>query len=66
MNSDIIKKQHYVWRHYLKAWNCSTDDNVIWTGLLKQNQVKKLGLMDVAQSSSSISLRKLMIKNLDS
>lgn len=64
MNSDITKKQHYVWRHYLKAWNCSTDDKVIWTGLLKQNQVKKLGLMDVAQSSFFYKLAEIDDKEL--
>ena len=51
MNSDITKKQHYVWRHYLGAWKCATEDKDVWTGLLKQKQVKKIGLMDVAQSS---------------
>lgn len=59
MSSDITKKQHYVWRNYLSAWKCDTDDKTIWTGFLKQNIVKKVGLMDVAQGSFFYKLEEL-------
>lgn len=50
MSIDITEKQHYVWRRYLSSWQDNPEDNRLWTGLMKQRQVKKLGLKDVAQS----------------
>lgn len=51
MSTDIAKKQHYVWRKYLASWKNDPNDKDIWTALLQQNKVQKIGLMDVAQSS---------------
>jgi hypothetical protein len=42
----IVKRQHYVWRHYLRAW--SSKDR-IWTYLLEQLKVIPSNLMGVAQ-----------------
>ena len=44
--SEIKKKQHYVWRRYLKNW---TNDESIWTLLLKQSTVVRSSLMGIAQ-----------------
>jgi hypothetical protein len=44
--NDIKKRQHYVWRHYLKPW---TDGESIWTYLKEQDKIVKPGLMGVAQ-----------------
>lgn len=51
MSEDITKKQHYVWRRYLAAWKNDSDDKDVWTCILKTNTIRKIGLMDVAQSS---------------
>jgi len=59
MSKDITKKQHYVWRNYLGAWKNAKEDKLIWTGLIKQNEVKELGLMDVAQGSYFYKLAEL-------
>lgn len=42
----IVKRQHYVWRHYLRAW--SSKDR-IWTYLLEQRKVIPSNLIGVAQ-----------------
>lgn len=34
MPEDLTKRQHYVWRNYLKPWKLSENDAGIWT-LLK-------------------------------
>jgi len=44
--SNIKKRQHYVWRHYLKNW---TDKESIWTLFKKLNKIERTGLMKVAQ-----------------
>lgn len=51
MSEDITKKQHYVWRRYLAAWKNDSGDKDVWTCILKTNTIRKIGLMDVAQSS---------------
>ena len=51
MSEDITKKQHYVWRRYLAAWKNDSGDKDVWTYILKTNTIRKIGLMDVAQSS---------------
>jgi len=40
------KRQHYVWRNYLKPW---ADNEIIWTYFKEQNKIIKPGLMGVAQ-----------------
>ncbi len=51
MSTDITKKQHCVWRRYLRAWKVNPDDKDIWTGFLQIGELKKVALMGVAQSS---------------
>lgn len=42
----IVKRQHYVWRHYLRPWS---EKESIWAYLNESNKVIKSGLMGVAQ-----------------
>lgn len=64
MSEDITKKQHYVWRRYLSAWKNDTEDRDIWTCILRTKTVKKIGLMDVAQSSYFYKLEELTDEEL--
>lgn len=42
----IVKRQHYVWRAYLRAW---ASNDSIYTYILDKNKVEKTSLMKVAQ-----------------
>jgi hypothetical protein len=42
----IVKKQHYVWRHYLRTW---ADNETIWAFFKELKRVEKPNLMGVAQ-----------------
>jgi len=42
----IVKKQHYVWRHYLRAW---ADNESIWTYFSEHDAIRKTSLMGIAQ-----------------
>ena len=44
--SDLKKKQHYVWRNYLRAWS---DNENIWTYFKELKKIEKPSLMGVAQ-----------------
>jgi hypothetical protein len=44
--SSIKKRQHYVWKKYLKNW---TDKETIWTFFKELDKIEKPGLMKVAQ-----------------
>lgn len=44
--SEIKKRQHYVWRHYLRPWAVSES---IWTYFKELDKIEKPGLMGVAQ-----------------
>lgn len=44
--SNLTKKQHYVWRHYLKAW---ASNEKIFAFLNKENKLIHTNLMGVAQ-----------------
>tara|TARA_R110002050_G_scaffold265881_4_gene407086 strand:- start:5325 stop:6257 length:933 start_codon:yes stop_codon:yes gene_type:complete len=44
--SDIKKRQHYVWRHYLRPW---ASNERIWTYFKEDDKVIQPGLMGVAQ-----------------
>lgn len=46
--SDLKKRQHYVWRHYLRPWTDGNSEN-IWTYFKEQDKIVKPGLMGVAQ-----------------
>ena len=43
----VVKRQHYVWRHYLRSW--ANNKDVIWTYLKQQDTIIKSNLMGVAQ-----------------
>lgn len=42
----VVKRQHYVWRHYLRPW---AEKESIWTYFIEQDTIRKTGLMGVAQ-----------------
>lgn len=42
----IVKRQHYVWRHYLRPW---ANNESIWTYLKQFDRIEKSSLMGVAQ-----------------
>jgi Protein of unknown function (DUF4238) len=42
----IVKRQHYVWRHYLRPW---ADNESIWTYFKELGKIEKTSLMGVAQ-----------------
>src|SRR5688572_12567766 len=42
----IVKRQHYVWRKYLRAW---AENEQIWTCLKELNKIEKINVMGVAQ-----------------
>ena len=42
----IVKKQHYVWRHYLRSW---ADEEIIWSSITKKQKPIQVSLMGVAQ-----------------
>ena len=42
----IVKRQHYVWRHYLRPW---ADNDNIWTHFTQLNKIERTSLMGVAQ-----------------
>lgn len=44
--SDLKKRQHYVWRNYLRPW---ADNESIWTYFKELDKIIKPGLMGVAQ-----------------
>ncbi|MDN3707166.1 DUF4238 domain-containing protein [Myroides ceti] len=44
--SNLKKRQHYVWRHYLRPWS---ENESVWTYLKEQDKVLNTGLMNVAQ-----------------
>ena len=44
--STIVKRQHYVWRNYLRAW---ASNEKIWTLIKDQDKIIKTDLMNVAQ-----------------
>lgn len=44
--SQIKKRQHFVWRKYLRAW---TNDESIWTYFIELSKIERVNLMGVAQ-----------------
>lgn len=48
---NLTKKQHYVWRKYLKAWIPSGEKVRIYTAFKTQTKVSLIALMDVGQQS---------------
>lgn len=44
--STIKKRQHYVWRNYLRPWS---DNESIWTYFKEQDKIERPNLMGVAQ-----------------
>ncbi len=48
MVDNIVKKQHYVWRRYLRSW--SSSDDKIFAYFKSQNSIIHTNLMNVGQS----------------
>ena len=44
--SNLKKRQHYIWRNYLRAW---AKNDTIWTYFINQDKVLPAGLMKVGQ-----------------
>ena len=59
MPEDLTKRQHYVWRNYLKPWKLSENDAGIWTLLKERSKVAIISLMDVGQGSYFYKVNKL-------
>lgn len=51
---NLTKKQHYVWRKYLKAWLPSGEDARIYTAFKAQNKVNLMALMGLVSKVISI------------
>lgn len=52
------RKQHYVWKKYLKAWADDSKKN-IWTKIINENVIKLAGLTSVAQEAFFYEIGKL-------
>lgn len=44
----LKKRQHYVWRHYLRSWS---ENETIWTYFKESNKIVRPGLMGIAQEN---------------
>lgn len=44
--STLKKRQHYIWRNYLRAWS---KNDTIWTYFISQDKILQAGLMKVGQ-----------------
>jgi hypothetical protein len=42
----VVKRQHYVWRAYLRPW---AENESIWTNFIQLNKIERTSLMGVAQ-----------------
>ena len=60
---EVTKRQHYVWRKYLRAWSTSNDQ--ICSLLIKQNKVVRVNLMGVAQSNYFYKMKELPPEQID-
>jgi len=58
----IVKRQHYVWRQYLRSW--SSKDRIC-TLLKEKNEVRTTGLMGVAQERYFYRLQELSISEFE-
>ena len=47
--SKLIKRQHYVWRQYLRAWGDNKD--LIWTYFKDLHKIEKPNMMGIAQQN---------------
>ena len=56
--SELIKRQHYVWRNYLRAW---ADGESIYTLFKTQKEIRKTALMGVAQEKYFYELPELTV-----
>lgn len=54
----MAKKQHYVWKKYLKAWADDTEKN-IWAKIINKDAISQVGLTSVAQESFFYKIEKL-------
>lgn len=62
---NLTKKQHYVWRKYLKAWLPSGEDARIYTAFKAQNKVNLVALMGVGQQSYFYKMHELTKQDID-
>ena len=60
---EVTKRQHYVWRKYLRAWSTSNDQ--ICSLLIDQNKVVRVNLMGVAQSKYFYKMTELPPEQVD-
>ena len=52
MNNQITNKQHYVVRHYLRAWTEPTNNRQIWTYIKDTSNIAFVSLMGVGQATN--------------
>lgn len=55
----IVKKQHYIWRNYLRSW---ANKESIWAYLFKSKKIIQTNLMNVAQERYFYHLKDFTIK----
>lgn len=60
---EVTKRQHYVWRKYLRAW--STSNDLIYSLIIINNKVVRVNLMGAAQSNYFYRMRELPSEQID-
>lgn len=65
MSEQLTKRQHYVWRRYLRPWKQNPNDKGLWTCLLEHKKIAVIGEVDVAQASYFYKIEELNTKQLE-